>query len=88
MRSVCVASAPIESMSPRTAIVRSAASRHRLRNRVSFNAPKFSDTYRSVHPAIGTSGPSSRSIFSASASDFGSSKRRCEITGAGIGDHV
>ena len=35
----------------------SAASRHRFRNRVSFNVPKFSDTYRSVHPAIGDERP-------------------------------
>ena len=39
---------------------------------MSFSVPKLSATYRSVQPAIGTSGPSSRSILSASASDCGS----------------
>ena len=33
----------------------------------------------SVHPAIGTTGPSSRSIFNASARDFGCSSIRFDI---------
>ena len=74
MRSVYVASAPIDMHRCRAArIVRSASSPQRFRNRVPCSVPKLSDTYRSVQPAIGTIGPSSRSIFNASASERGSS---------------
>src|SRR5476649_580704 len=79
IRSRWVANAPIASMSPRTSMVRSRSSPHRFRKRMSFNVPKLSDTKRSVHPAIGTSGPSSRSIFNASGSDRGWSRVRVEI---------
>ena len=79
MRSVCVASAPMNNSPPRTSIVRSASSVQRFKKRVSFKVPKFSDTYRSVQPAIGTSGPSSRSIVSASVSDRGWNNERLEI---------
>src|SRR6185295_10965789 len=84
IRSAWVASAPMVRRSPCTAIARSASSPQRFRNRVSFSVPKLSETYRSVHPAIGTSGPSSRNIFNASVSDFGWRSERCEI-GPGTG---
>src|SRR5262245_47598927 len=54
-----------------TTMARSASSPQRFRKRVSVSVPKFSDTYRSVQPASGVSGPSSRSIFNASFSERG-----------------
>ena len=68
---VKVASAPIDRTSPRISIRRMESSGQRFRNRVSLSVPKFSATYKSVQPAIGTSGPSSRSMLSASVSDLG-----------------
>src|ERR1700704_4975553 len=60
-------------------MARSSAIGHRFTNRVAGSVPKFNETYRSVQPAIGTSGPSSRSMRSASESDFGSSSVRLVI---------
>src|SRR2546423_13289494 len=61
----------MKSVSPRAAMPRSAASPQMFTNRVSFSVPKLRETYRSVQPANGVSGPSSRSIDKASASDRG-----------------
>ena len=45
-------------------------------NRVSLSVPKLSETYRSVQPAKGVSGPSSRSMINASASDLAAVSER------------
>src|SRR6476469_5337906 len=62
----------MERTPPRSSIRLSSSSGQRFRNRLSFDVPKFRFTYTSVHPARGTTGPSSRSIRRASATERGS----------------